>query len=34
MKKNNNPQLFYEKYRTNNMISIAAKIWKEEYKLK
>ena len=32
--KNNNPQLFYEKYRTNNMISIAAKIWKEEYKLK
>ncbi len=32
--KNNNPQFFYEKYRTNNMISIAAKIWKEEYKLK
>jgi len=32
--KNNNPQLFYEKYQTNNMITIASKIWKEEYKLK
>ena len=32
--KNNNPQFFYEKYQTNNMITIAVKIWKEEYKLK
>ena len=32
--KKNNPQLFYEKYQTNNMITIASKIWKEEYKLK